>query len=328
MKLPARIVVAIAACGLAGCSGIQSSLTPAGRQAEQIAELFWWMTAGAAIIWAGVVALALYYARPHEAAPDQRRDRLLIIGGGVVFPIVTLTLLLAYGMTLIPPLVARAPEGSLLVDVVGEQWWWRVRYERPGQEPIELANEIRIPVGEPVQFRLSSDNVIHSFWVPALGGKMDMIPGRITYLALTPTSTGVFAGACAEYCGESHAFMRFYVEVMEKEAFADWLAHQATPAAAPTTDRAARGQQVLLANGCGACHRVRGTAAGGVIGPDLTHLASRMSLAAATLPNDQPALKRWVTWAERVKPGVHMPAFGMLPDEALDALAAYLGELR
>ena len=175
---------------LSGCSGVQSSLAPAGREADRIAGIFWLMSGGALLVWVAVIALAIYCARLHSEGPNRRRDRILIIGAGVVVPTMVLTALLVYGLAMLPGLVARAPDGSLQVVVTGEQWWWRVHYLRPGLEPVVLANEIRLPVGEPVQFRLESDNVIHSFWIPSLAGKVDMIPGRITNLALMPTRTG------------------------------------------------------------------------------------------------------------------------------------------
>jgi cytochrome c oxidase subunit 2 len=309
---------------LAGCAGVQSSLAPAGREAERIADLFWWMAGGALGVWAAVMLLAIYCVRVRATARTVRRDRLLIVGGGVVVPTIVLTVLLVYGLMMLPPLVARAPDGSLQVVVIGEQWWWRVRYLRDGAEPIDLANEIRLPAGAPVQFRLESDNVIHSFWVPSLAGKIDMIPGRVTYLALQPTATGIYRGACAEYCGTSHALMNFYVEVMEPSAFARWLDGQAAPARAPADPLAARGQEVFFASGCSACHTVRGTGAAGVIGPDLTHVGSRLSLGGGLLPNEPEALRRWIAETDRIKPGVHMPRFGMLPAEDVRALAAYL----
>lgn len=324
----ARVVLLGAVLATSACAGIQSSLAPAGREAERIAQLYWWMAAGAIVIWLGVVALGWHYGRPHEASENPRRDRWLIVGSGVIFPLVVLTALLAYGLSMLPPLIARAPAGSLLIEVDGEMWWWRVRYHGPDGTVTEVANEVRLPVGEPVQFQLASRNVIHSFWIPALGGKMDMIPGRINYLTLHPTATGVFAGACAEYCGTSHGYMRFFVEVMERPAFAAWLAAQQAPAAPPATPIAARGQELLLANGCGACHTVRGTAARGVIAPDLTHVGSRMSLAAGTLPNETAPLVRWLSAPQRVKPGVHMPPYHMIGDDEVRALAAYLEGLR
>lgn len=323
-----RLMVLTGALLMAGCGGVQSALSPAGREAERIADLFWWMTAGAVIVWLAVIALAIYAVRARPEARNQRRDSLLIIGGGVVVPTVTLTVLLIFGLAMLPPLLAPAPAGSLKIAVSGEQWWWRVRYQPPGGEAFTLANEIRLPVGEPVQFRLDSPDVIHSFWIPSLGGKVDMIPGRVTYLALTPSKTGVFRGACAEYCGSSHALMNFSVAVQEKEEFVRWLARQAEPAQPPADPLAAHGQELFLANGCSACHTIRGTPADGVVGPDLTHVGSRLSLAAGTLPNEPDAFRRWIAHTTDVKPEVNMPAFHMLPPEDLRALAAFLEGLQ
>jgi cytochrome c oxidase subunit 2 len=310
-----------------GCAGVQSSLAPAGRDADWIASLFWWMTGSALIVWVFVVLLAVYYARRSRGEKNHRRDRMLVVGGGVVFPGVVLTILLIYGLAMIPPAVARAPAGSLLVAVTGEQWWWRVTYYRPNGQAVVLANELRLPVGEPVQLRLDSDNVIHSFWVPSLAGKMDMIPGRVTWLTLRPTATGIFRGACAEYCGTSHALMAFFVEVMERDAFDDWLDRQARPAVPMADANAARGGELFLANGCGACHTVRGTTAAGQIGPDLTHVGRRHSVGAGILRNQPGELRDWLARTGHIKPGVHMPAFGMLPDADIAALAAYLHAL-
>jgi cytochrome c oxidase subunit 2 len=203
-----------------------------------------------------------------------------------------------------------------------------VRYQISDGEPVVLANEIRLAVDEPVEFRLESPDVIHSFWIPSLGGKIDMIPGRVTRLALTPTKTGVFRGSCAEYCGTSHALMSFYVVVHEKEDFARWLAHQQTLARPPDAPLPARGRELFLASGCGACHTIRGTPANGIIGPDLTHVGSRLSIGAGALPNNAEALLRWIARTEHVKPEVLMPAFGMLPQEELQALAMYLEGLK
>ena len=321
--LPPAVILASS-----GCSGVQSSLAPAGRDAEWIASLFWWMTGGALIVWVFVVVLAVYYARRGRGEKNHRRDAALVVGGGVVFPGVVLTILLIYGLAMIPPAVARAPEGSLLVAVTGEQWWWRVTYYRRDGQAVVLANELRLPVGEPTQVRLDSDNVIHSFWVPALAGKMDMIPGRITWLTVRPTATGIFRGACAEYCGTSHALMAFFVEVMEKGAFEQWLEHQSRAAVPMIDPNASRGGELFLANGCGACHTVRGTTATGVIGPDLTHVGGRLSVGAGILQNEPGKLRDWLARTGHIKPGVHMPAFGMLPDDDLAALAAYLHGLQ
>jgi cytochrome c oxidase subunit 2 len=312
---------------LAGCGGPQSALDPAGHAAEQIADLFWWMVAGAVVIWITVAALFFDAVRRREQR-SERWGRLLILWAGAVGPAVVLGLLLACGLARLPSLVALAPEGSLKIAVAGEQWWWRVSYLQPDGRTIELANEIRLPVGEPVDFHLTSSNVIHSFWIPSLGGKRDMIPGRLTRLTLTPTRTGIFRGVCAEYCGTSHALMSFDVVVLEKVEFARWLVRQSESAQASDEPARAHGQEQFLANGCGACHTVRGTPATGVIGPDLTHVGSRRSLGAGTLHNEPEAFLRLIAHTPTVKPGVHMPSFGMLASEDLGALAIYLEGLK
>ena len=318
------------ACGLmlAACDGPQSALAPAGEAAERIAGLFWWMTGFAAVIWIAIIVLALYAVGMPAEQSNRRRTDLLIIGGGAVVPTVAVAVLAIFGLAPIPALLAPAPEGSLRITVSGEQWWWRVRYQPAGGAPVVLANEIRLPVGEPVEFRLESPDVIHSFWIPSLGGKIDMIPGRITRLALTPTKTGVFRGACAEYCGTSHALMNFDVVVEEKAAFDRWLAQQRAPASIPNDPATARGQKLFLANGCGACHQIRGTPAKGVIGPDLTHIGSRRTIGAGMLPNNSETMLRWLARTEELKPGALMPSFGMLPEEDLKALAMYMEALR
>jgi cytochrome c oxidase subunit 2 len=200
----------------AGCSGPQSALDPAGRAADVIASLFWWMTAGAVVIWVLVVALAVYAIRARTPTFTRRHGVALIVGGGIVLPGVVLTALLVPALLMLPPLLRPAPAGSLTIAVAGEQWWWRVRYLPPGGGAVELANEIRLPLGEPVELRLTSPDVIHAFWIPSLAGKIDMIPGRVTRLVLEPTRAGVFRGACAEYCGISHALMSFPVVVLER----------------------------------------------------------------------------------------------------------------
>lgn len=313
---------------LMGCDGRQSALAPAGREAAQLAWLFWWMAGGAAVIWAAVVGLGVYAIRVRPESFDQRRGARLIIGGGAVVPTIVLAALLAYGLWMLPSHVAPAPEGSLRIAVTGEQWWWRVRYLSPDGEGVDLANEIRLPVGEPVEFVLESSDVIHAFWIPPLAGKRDMIPGRMTRLALTPTRTGVFRGVCAEYCGDSHALMSFDVIVLEKDEFSRWLREQMEPARAPETPLSVRGGEAFLASGCGACHSVRGTPATGVIGPDLTHVGSRLSIGAGVLANEEGMSARWIGEVDALKPGVHMPAFGMLPAEDVRAIGAYLEGLR
>jgi cytochrome c oxidase subunit 2 len=311
-----------------GCGGQQSALAPAGRQAARLADLFWGMVAGAALLWLVVVALAIHATYVARKPLSPRDGRLLIVGGGVVSPMILLTALLTYSLSMLPSFLAPAPEGALEIQVTGHQWWWRVRYPRPHGAAVDLANELHLPVGRPVELQLESSDVIHSFWIPALGGKVDMIPGRRTRLLLEPTQTGVYRGVCAEYCGASHALMSLFVVIEPEDDFERWLTQQAEPAAAPGEATASEGREVLIASGCGACHTVRGTSADGVLGPDLTHLGSRQSIGAGTLPATADALLRWISGPDAIKPGAHMPGFGMLPPEELQALAIYLAGLK
>lgn len=312
--------------GALSCAGPQSALAPAGTDAAHIDRLFSVMTVGALIVWAAVVALAVYAIRVREAH-SPRGASLLILGGGVLAPTFVLGALIAYGMPLVPTVLAIPSGGAQAIDVVAKQWWWRIQY-RTATGLVETANELRMPRGERVALQLTSPDVIHSFWVPSLAGKMDMIPGRVTRLALEPTQTGTFRGACAEYCGASHALMAFTVIVMEPDEFRRWLDAQARPAAPATDPQAARGETAFIANGCTACHTIRGTADAGRIGPDLTHVGSRLRIAADTLPNAPEMLEQWIAHPDRFKPGVHMPAFRALDSEERSALAQYLSGLK
>jgi cytochrome c oxidase subunit 2 len=305
-----------------------SALESAGRDADRILQLTIWLSAGAVAIWLGMVVLALAITRIRALATP-RGGTLLIVGGGVVFPVLVLTSLLVFGVSELPHILAAPPDERLRVEVTGNQWWWRVRYvTADGRAPVETANEVRLPVGQRVEARLRSADVVHSFWIPALAGKMDMIPGRVTRLPLEPTRTGTFRGACAEFCGLSHARMHLTAVTLAPTDFEAWLDAQRQPAAAPVTEPARRGHAAFFAQGCGACHTVRGTTAVGWIGPDLTHLASRPTIAGAMLPNSAEARRQWISRTHLMKPGAHMPAFAHLPEQTLDDLTAYLGELR
>jgi cytochrome c oxidase subunit II len=320
-----RASLSAALIAVSACSGSQSALVTAGRDAEHIASLFRVMSVGALVIWVAVVAIAVYTIRIGESH-SQRAANLLILGGGVAVPIVVLGALIAYGMPLVPTVLA-IPDEGLSIRVTAKQWWWRFEY-LTAAGALETANELRLPVGERVRLELASPDVIHSFWVPSLAGKMDMIPGRTTRLALEPTRTGTFRGTCAEFCGASHALMAFSVVVMEPTEFRAWMEREGRAAPAPSDPEAVRGQTAFIANGCTACHTIRGTPAAGRIGPDLTHLGSRRRLAAETLPNDRASLVRWIGDTDGIKPGVHMPAFRALERDELSALAAYLSDLK
>jgi cytochrome c oxidase subunit II len=306
---------------------MQSALSPAGREAAIMADLFVWMAIGGALIWIAVIALALY--APYAAdVKSPRVQNALIVGGGVVFPVIVLLLLMIAGLRELPAILAPPPDRTLVLEISGSQWWWRVKYLRSGHEPIELANEIRLPVGRRVDATLKSLDVIHSFWVPSIAGKIDMIPGRINRIALEPTRVGTYRGACAEFCGTSHARMNLIAVVMDPAEFDRWLEAQAMPADAPADPAAQRGAAAFNEHGCNTCHTIRGTDAVGVDGPDLTHVGGRETLAAGLLPTGTEEFRRWISSTELLKPGAHMPAFSKLPDETLQSLAVYLAQLQ
>jgi cytochrome c oxidase subunit 2 len=307
---------------LTACVGPQSALDPAGHEAEAVSQLFWWMTGAGGVIWLLVMALSLYASQRLGAPWPARRAARLILVCGAILPTLLLAALLVFGLRLMPEL--RAPADNLRIAVQGEQFWWRLRYELPGGRSFASANEVRLPVGRRVEFLLEAQDVIHSFWIPALGGKMDMIPGTTNRLVLEPRRTGTFRGVCAEFCGASHALMAFSVEVMEPEAFDAWAEREAAAA----TATAGEGAALFLARGCGACHSVRGTAAAGRIGPDLTHLGARQTVASGILPNSVDNIDRFIRETRAIKPAARMPSFGMLPPAETAAIATWLGSLR
>ncbi|WP_258604330.1 cytochrome c oxidase subunit II [Mesorhizobium sp. AR10] len=308
------------------CSGVQSALDPAGEEARQVAQLFWHMVIAGGFIWLIVVGLLVYATGHGRAAIGEHIAGRLIFWGGAVIPSLLLFLLLGYALWLMPGLrpFARAGETGLRIEVTGEQFWWRVAYRlADGSAPVLSANEIRLPVGERVEFLLKSTDVIHSFWIPALGGKMDMIPGRENRLSLLATKPGTYRGPCAEYCGTSHALMAFTAVAMERGAFREWLATRSKPSAGASLP----GRDFFLRNGCGACHRVAGTKAEGSVGPDLSHVGSRETIGAGILPADEEALRSFIAHPHLIKPGSKMPEFSMLPQQDIAEIAAWLKRL-
>ena len=313
---------------LAGCGGVQSALNPAGADANRLYLLTLVMTMGGTLIFLGVTALLLYAI---FAAPERRAwlgTRRTVVYGGLAFPIATLSVLLPYGLVTMRDTDAPAPD-ALQIEVVGEQYWWRVRYpaER-GQAEFETANEVVVPVGRPVTFTLAAADVIHSFWITNLGGKVDMIPGRVNRLSFTAERPGVYRGVCAEFCGDQHARMAFDVLALEPTEFDAWRTNQAAPGRMPETPFLERGRALFRSNGCGSCHVVRGTDAAGRFGPDLTHVGSRRTIGAGQFPNNIGTVGGWIANTQHIKPGVRMPSYGMLTGEDLRALAGYLENLK
>lgn len=330
MRRPGIGVLLAATLMLAGCgTDVQSVMSPRGVQAGQIALLAWILFAFATAVF-GIVMAAVWLAirgSPRTRGILSRENAVLAFG--LAFPAVTLTILLGYGVWLMRAQLGLTESRDIVrIEVVGEQWWWRVAYSGTDGARIASANEIRIPVGQPVEFTLKSADVIHSFWVPSLGGKIDMTPGRTTRLRLEAERPGVYRGQCAEYCGGPHALMAFDVVALPPADYQTWLARETAPARAATTDAAKRGETLFIAAGCGACHTVRGTTADGTIGPDLTHLGGRRSLGANTLPLTRDNLVRFIADGQHVKPGNLMPQFRIFQPDEQQALAGYLMSLR
>lgn len=324
-------VVLLTTAGLlaAGCEGAQSALAPEGSHAERIAVLFWTMTIGGAIIFAALIVLTAFaLLAPRRSRGWMARDSV-VIGAGVVFPIVLLSILLAYGfMATGKPVPGDGEPGLVKIAVDGRRWWWQVSYRDEDNRPVVSANELRLPAGRPVAIELTSQDVIHSFWIPKLAGKLDMIPGRVNVLTLQAQKTGVMRGQCAEYCGGAHALMSFNVVVMTPDAFQAWLKRESAPAQEPADLLAAQGNTLFFAGGCHACHTIRGTPAASEIGPDLTHVGGRTSIGAASLGVDRADFARWIRDNQHIKPGNLMPAYGLFDPAQLDALASYLAGLR
>jgi cytochrome c oxidase subunit 2 len=265
-------------------------------------------------------------ARPGQgdSALGESGETLFVVVGGLAVPALVLA-----GMTILTArtlgAIAASPAPALTVEVIGHLWWWEVRY--PAQE-LTTANEIHIPVGQPVEVRLSSPDVIHSLWVPQLMGKMDLVPGQENVLTLQADHAGAYRGQCAEYCGLQHSRMAFLVVAEPPEAFAGWLRAQAQPAVQPTDAFLAQGAQAFAREGCIGCHVIRyGTGpVGTAVGPDLTHVGSRRTLAAGTLPNTLGHMAGWIGNPQALKAGNYMPTLPLAPD-SLRALAAYLESL-
>lgn len=305
---------------------MQSALVAHGPEAASVAQLAWIMFGGATLIFLLVMAALAVAGRGSPRWRHVLSSDRFIVWSGILVPIAVLTGLLTYGLMLTGFRTASASPDALRIEVTGEQWWWRVRYAPETEESVEAANEIRIPVGRDVELQLGSRDVIHSFWVPNLGGKLDMIPGKANRLRLHASRAGTYRGQCAEFCGGPHALMGFHVVAMEAAAFEAWLAHQRGAAAQPAA--AAAGRAVFFKAGCQGCHTVRGTEARGTIGPDLTHVAGRTSLGGAILPNDADGIRRWVRNNQHLKPGNRMPSFAFLESGDLESLATWLRTLK
>lgn len=323
--------------GLSGCQlSNHNALAPAGLQASRIHDLFWGMAIVCAAVWITVLTfggLAFLRGR-RRLVPAEDEDTNARMRRGVILAVAATTLILIgflvadFGVGRATGAYSAEPKEALSIQVIGHQWWWQIVYEDSIPErTITTANEIHIPIGRPVLIKAESRDVIHSFWVPNLAGKRDLIPGYSTMLWLRADEPGVYEGRCAEYCGHQHAKMRLTVVAETAEQFSRWYEQSRQPARPPADAITRRGQEVFLAGPCVMCHTIRGTPAGGTLGPELTHVASRRTLAAGSLPNTRGHLAAWIADAQRIKPGNLMPPIALPPGD-LEALLAYLESLR
>ena len=324
-RMVARFAVATAVVlGACGNEASPNALDPKGDEARQLADIWWLMFGMAGAVYAvvaGLIVFAIVRGRRREAEPAASRlnDNAFVVIGGLLVPLAIL-MVVAF-ITVRGTVDVRQPErGALRIDVEAHDWWWEVRYPETG---IVTANEIHIPVGRQVAVHITTADVIHSFWVPQLAGKLDAVPGQDNVLRFTAEKAGVYRGECAEFCGIQHANMNFLVVAEYPTRFGQWEQTEVQAAGLPTDDRSERGRLVFERESCAGCHTIRGTSAAGTLGPDLTHIGSRRTLGAATVPNTTGNLTGWIADAQSIKPGNKMPPIALDPDD-LRALVHYL----
>lgn len=307
---------------LGACTGPQSIFGAAGREALAIESLLLTTAVGAACVWFLITSLLVYAGRVRRHRFTEENAQRFITWGGVVVPTTLLFVLLSYAVWSMPitrPWLDRQ-HADLEVEVTGEQYWWRIRYlDTSGDVAFETANELKLPIDRRIRVSLRANDVIHSFWIPALGGKMDMIPGRTNTLWLEPTRIGSYRGPCAEFCGTSHALMTLTAIVMPVDEFHAWTQGRAHPT--PTNADAGA---AFLRHGCPACHAIDGTDASGLVGPNLTAFKERIRMGAGAAANTRENLFRFIRDPGVLKPGAQMPAFPMIPDGELKAIVDYL----
>jgi cytochrome c oxidase subunit 2 len=329
-----RALVLLCLFALAGCSGWQSALDPHSSQASHLADLFWFFAALCALVWLlvmGAVAWLLVRRRPlldnapESDAPAEARRKTSIVTGLVL---ATAAILVVLGLTSFYATrgFTWANTQTLTVKITAQQWWWQVEYQnRDVSQILTTANEIHIPVGVPVTLDLRAVDVIHSFWVPNLMGKQDMIPGRNTLLTLQADKPGLYRGQCAEFCGLGHAKMAFLVFAEPQEKFEAWRRHQLEEAKTPGAPLRRHGLQIFQHGPCASCHTVAGTEAAGQMAPDLTHFGGRATIAAGLLKNTPENLGRWLADPQAAKPGANMPEVPLSPADRAALVALLVG---
>lgn len=295
---------------------------PRGPALAGIDRLTWLMVALGAIALAIVLYALLRGLRGREELTG-RGERIFLVGGGLILPGAMIVVVFAATLAVMRTEAATTAPDALVIEITGHQWWWDVYYPEEG---IRTANEIHIPVGEVIELRLTSADVVHSFWVPSLGEKLDLLPDRVNTMTLLADEQANYRGTCAEFCGLQHAKMAFRVITHERGDFESWVSGQQETPKPPLGATESRGLEVFLTSECPDCHTIEGTGAVGRKGPDLTHVAGRDTIAAASFANTTENLRSWVAEPQTRKPGVDMPDIE-LGTADLDALVAYLETL-
>ncbi len=322
-----------------GFPGNQTSLNPVGPAAAHIEHTFaliFWITATVYCLVMAVLLVAVFRKRyslsitpePQQTTAESDRFAMRAVSAAMGVTVVLLFIMLISSFRTSHALGKMNNENALTIDVYGHQWWWEVQY--PNNEAykiVETANEIHLPVGVPIRIHGTSRDVIHSFWAPNVQGKRDLMPGYETEVMMQVDQPGRWRGQCAEYCGEQHAHMSFYMVAESEKDFEQWLHDEAQSSVVPNNPQTLHGQQIFLTHACVMCHTIRGTTAGSHVGPDLTHLASRSTIAAGMLPNNAGNLGGWILNAQALKPGCRMPPNQMSGADLQDLLA-YLETLR
>jgi cytochrome c oxidase subunit 2 len=331
-----RSGLAVAAtCILSSCTGWQSAFNAQGSQSEEIRRILLIFIAVAAVVWVAVMVVLAFGLIRRKRRSEQpldlhegfeRNAGSIILACGVATTITVLVLsVVSYGAQ--RTVFANDPN-PVTVKITGHQWWWEVEYQADSPHlSFTTANQIRVPVGRPVTVQLESADVIHSFWVPSLTGKMDLVTGQQNSVQFTANNPGVYRGQCAEFCGAQHAHMAFTVRALPPDEYSRWRDHENQSAPSPNDPLSIRGEQLFRSRGCGLCHRIRGTLAGGALGPDLTHIASRETIAAGTLPQNSGNLAAWISDPQHIKPGNLMPKMSLRSDEMI-AILHYLEQLQ
>jgi cytochrome c oxidase subunit II len=320
---------------------LQSVLHPDGLQAAHISRLWWllfWLTTAVFVIVCGFLTAAVIRGRaaarssmavvPSDVQARSQAMLTTAVSIAVAVTVVALFVALVESVWTGRAIASLGAESAVTINVIGHQFWWEIEYEDavPSQR-VTTANEIHIPVGRPVVLKVTSRDVIHSFWAPNLHGKRDLIPGHTTAIWIQAGRESVYHGQCAEFCGKQHAHMRFEIVAEPQDRFEQWLNAQRQPSIEPASDTDRRGQQVFMDRQCVLCHTIRGTGAAARIGPELTHVGSRGKIASATLPTNHDDFVQWVSDPQRIKPGSLMPSTPM-SQEDLQALASYLDHLK